>query len=97
MELVGAVPRMIDDVLSAAEGPAMLLPEPVSRGIDFARSLLKEGDASTSVVDISPEYRDLINKQIETQMELQQVSLVSNIERSKHEARMAAVRNIRVS
>ena len=66
-------------------------PEPVA---NFASALT---GSSTSQVDISPEYRDLIEQQIQTQAELQQVSLYSNLERSQHETRMAAVRNIRLS
>ena len=66
-------------------------PEPVA---NFASALT---GSNSSQVDISPEYRNLIEQQIETQAELQQVSLYSNLERSQHETRMAAVRNIRLS
>ena len=66
-------------------------PEPVA---NFASALTGNNN---SLVDVSPEYRDLIQQQIETQAELQQVSLYSNLERSQHETRMAAVRNIRLS
>lgn len=66
-------------------------PEPVA---NFASALT---GSSTSAVDISPEYRELLEQQMQTQAELQQVSLYSNLQRSQHETRMAAVRNIRLS
>ena len=44
---------------------------------------------------IMPEYMALINAQLEAQRQMQLVSLYSNIEKSKHETQMAAVRNIR--
>ena len=66
-------------------------PEPIA---NFASALTGN---SNNLVDVSPEYRNLIEQQIQTQAELQQVSLYSNLERSEHETRMAAVRNIRLS
>ena len=45
---------------------------------------------------INAENQALINAQIEAQKQMQLVSLISNIEKSKHETQMAAVRNIRV-
>ena len=45
---------------------------------------------------IDPMYIDLINKQIEAQQQMQLVSFVSNIEKSRHETQMAAIRNVRV-
>jgi hypothetical protein len=53
------------------------------------------GDATTGVVD--REFMDLIDQQMEMQYEMQQVSMLSNIERSEHEAKMAPIRNIRLS
>ena len=86
----------IDQLTSAAVNTASSLiqryaPEPVA---NFASALTGN---NTNLVDISPEYRDLIQQQVQTQAELQQVSLYSNLERSQHETRMAAVRNIRLS
>ena len=40
---------------------------------------------------------DLIAAQVEMQKEMQVTSMVSNIEKSKHESKMAAIRNIRVN
>ena len=42
------------------------------------------------------DFASLINQQIEAQKELQSTTMVSNIERSKHETKMSAIRNIRV-
>lgn len=41
-------------------------------------------------------FSELIALQIQAQQEMQVTSLVSNIERSKHESKMSAIRNIRV-
>lgn len=40
---------------------------------------------------------DLIATQMEMQKEMQVTSMVSNIEKSKHESKMSAIRNIRVN
>lgn len=77
-------------------------PEPESRlGIDF-RSILSGvgGIAATAATSgiggsIDPKYLSLINKQIEMQEQVQLVSLTSNVEKSRHESKMAAIRNIR--
>src|SRR4051812_47397887 len=77
-------------------------PEPLTRtGVSFGSVLKGVGQAlfgTSSVLggSIDPMYMDLINKQIETQQQMQLVSFESNIEKSKHETQMAAVRNIRV-
>lgn len=77
------------------------LPEPKSRlGQTFRNVLSGLGSnlasASPGIGGLDPVYQDLINKQIEVQQQMQFVSLHSNIERSKHETQMAAVRNLRV-
>jgi hypothetical protein len=74
---------------------ARFLPEPVGSGVGFAGSLMG-GMAGTQYVDISPSYQALIERQIQVQLEQQQVTFTSNIERSQHESRMAAVRNLRL-
>ena len=88
----------IDQLTNAAVNTAVSLmeryaPEPIA---NFA-SALSGNSSNSSLVDISPDYRSLIEQQVQTQAELQQVSLYSNLERSQHETRMAAVRNIRLS
>lgn len=76
-----------------------ILPEPRSRiGSTFGAVLQGVGKAvsgASSAVSIDPEYRDLIETQMEFQRQMQLVSLHSNIEKSRHEAKMAAIRNVR--
>lgn len=79
-----------------------LLPEPKSRlSIDF-RSVLNgvlgavSGTAS-SVTGIDQGYVQLLNKQIETQQQMQLVTMESNVEKSRHETLMSAIRNVRVA
>ncbi|RMG40804.1 MAG: hypothetical protein D6719_09915 [Candidatus Dadabacteria bacterium] len=64
-----------------------------SRVFQNIRSLA--GGVESVTMDISPEYAALIEKQMEMQQQIQNVSMLSNIEKSKHESRMAAIRNIR--
>ena len=47
-------------------------------------------------VGISSEYKNLIETQMKLNQEMMNVSLFTNIERSKHDARMSVVRNVRV-
>ena len=49
----------------------------------------------TNYIGIDPEYQALLETQMHMQEQMQQVSLVSNIERSRHESKMAAIRNVR--
>lgn len=77
------------------------MPEPESRiGSAFRSVLQGVGSALNSGAalagGIEPGYQDLINKQIEVQQQMQLVTFYSNIEKSKHETQMAAVRNLRV-
>lgn len=79
-----------------------LLPEPKSRlSIDF-RSVLNGvlGAVSGGVSGVSgidPSYVQLLNKQIETQQQMQLVTMESNVEKSRHETLMSAIRNVRVA
>lgn len=73
-------------------------PEPKNRlGLDFSAVLNGVvGAAASTFSGVDPGYVALINKQIETQQQMQLVSMESNIEKSKHETQMAAIRNVRV-
>lgn len=77
------------------------IPEPKSRvGQAFSGVLNAVGGivgAGASAAGIDSEYQQLINQQIEVQQQMQLVSFVSNVEKSKHETQMAAVRNLRAS
>ncbi len=92
---MSAAPTIMSALKSLGQSTARFLPEPAASGVSFASSLLP-GDSSQTV-DISANYQALIEKQIQVQLEQQQVSFTSNIERSQHESRMAAVRNLKLS
>ena len=84
------------------QGLVRIPPEPKSRmKFDFSSILSGVGGmigaAASSGIGggINPKYLSLINKQIEMQEQMQLVSLTSNIEKSRHESKMAAIRNIR--
>lgn len=67
----------------------------VSTGAQVASSAL--GGAIGGVpTSASGSFGDLINAQIQVQLEMQTTSMVSNIEHSRHETKMAAIRNIKV-
>lgn len=77
------------------------IPEPKSSaGLSFGGVLKSLGGLASgvagSVAGINPEYMDLLQKQMEVQTQMQLISMHSNIEKSKHETEMAAIRNIRV-
>jgi hypothetical protein len=50
----------------------------------------------TVIPGMSSDYSKLLTQQQQMQKEMMEVSLISNILKSKHEAQMAPVRNIRV-
>jgi hypothetical protein len=77
------------------------VPEPSTTGIGLFRDVFQAaGSAAASLLPGGfgrvDGFQHLISAQIQVQLEMQQVSMVSNIEKSRHESRMAAVRNIRV-
>lgn len=92
MQIQGSA--VLDTVKSFAQTASSYLPQPISSGLSFASQLIP-GSGGQSI-DISPSYQALIEQQIRVQTEQQQVTLISNVEKSRHESRMAAVRNIRV-
>lgn len=80
-------------------------PEPVNRLADGFSSILTgiKTIASASyagcggaAAGIDPFYADLLERQLEAQVQMQLVSMESNVEKSRHETQMAAIRNIRV-
>lgn len=95
----------ISSTLKTAEN---YLPEPATNGIgafkDLWQTALNVGGAilgtalngSVSQV-LNGSGSDLIATQVEMQKEMQVTSMVSNIEKSKHESKMSAIRNIRIS
>lgn len=65
---------------------------------DALRALGNIGKTVIGGVSTLPngDFADLLNLQIQAQREMQSTTMMSNIERSKHESKMAAIRNIRV-
>ena len=45
---------------------------------------------------VGGDFQELLKLQMETQIQMQSISMSSNIEKSKHESKMAAIRNVRV-
>ena len=78
------------------------LPEPVSSGVGLFSSMMQTiGSVAKSAsgempITVSSEFQNLIQMQMEFQQDMQEVSMYSNIERSKHETAMAPIRNMRL-
>lgn len=85
---------VMNGLKSAMQTTSSFLPQPLASGVSFASQLIPQQPGQ--VVDISPSYQALIEQQMQIQMEQQNVTFASNIEKSRHESKMAAVRNIRV-
>lgn len=96
-----AITRPISNIGAhiSSGGLARFIPEPRSNlsfqsVLQGVGSLLSGGVSSIAGLDSN--YQELLLLQMQTQQEMQTVSMISNIEKSKHETQMAAVRNIRV-
>ena len=78
------------------------IPEPkTTAGISFRGALSTVGSLAKSFMPaglsgIDSPFSDLISQQMYWQTQMQLVSLYSNVEKSKHETQMAAIRNVRV-
>lgn len=77
------------------------MPQPrTSSSFSFQNILNGLGSVASSVLEsaggLNLEYQALLQEQLETQRQMFLMSLYSNLEKSKHETQMAAVRNIRV-
>jgi hypothetical protein len=96
MDVTGAVLQGGAQIIS--QGLGRFIPEPAN-GVAPFKALLSSVANSLSGSTVFPgvqgEYAELLNKQIEMQQQMQLVSMFSNIEKSRHETQMAAVRNIR--
>lgn len=80
---------------------ARFIPEPRSRLTETFNSFLQGGaslvgKAAGAVMDLSPDYKAMLEKQMYVQQQMQVLSMESNVEKSKHETSMAVVRNLRV-
>jgi hypothetical protein len=90
------------NIIGAFSPPSQLTriaPEPQSNlGTVFGgfSSIASSLMGSTAEALVGADYSALIGAQLQAQKEMQVVSMVSNVEKSKHETQMAAIRNIRV-
>ena len=82
---------------------ARYLPEPAATGVGLFKDVMDVvGSVAGSVVGGVPgsatgDFAELINLQIAAQEEMQTTTMVSNIEKSKHESKMSAIRNVRTN
>ncbi|RIL08080.1 MAG: hypothetical protein DCC75_09495 [Proteobacteria bacterium] len=81
---------------------ARFIPEPKSRAaVGFGSLLSGAATVAGEIAGIAggvgdPLNQTLLLEQLRSQREMQTVSLISNVEKSKHETQMVAIRNIRV-
>ena len=98
----------VDNTTSSKTRLLRFNPEPgFSGSLDFKSVLNSLGGVANSVLrsttgvsvasSIDNEYQDIIDKQIELQEQMMLVSMHSNLEKTKHDTRMAPVRNLRVA
>lgn len=89
----------IGSYLAGATGLLRFIPEPQSKlASTFGQVLNAVGqvaDTAGGMMGMDPSYQSLLEKQIQMQEQLQMVTMESNIEKTKHESKMAAVRNFR--
>jgi hypothetical protein len=96
----------INGISTAADTAAYFLPEPaVSKSSGFWNVLNSAKDLALGAVGGVPanmggsnfgELRQLIDLQVQVQTEMQAVTMISNVEKSKHESKMSALRNVKV-
>ncbi len=77
-------------------------PEPSSTGIGLFNDVMTTvqnvaGDIGGVPLSAAGSFAALLQAQIQAQIEMQTTSMISNLERSKHESKMAAIRNMRMS
>lgn len=86
---------------SGAASSSYYLPEPSSTGVGVFSDVVGAvqsiaGEVGGVSLNATGSFAELIQAQLQAQMEMQTTSMVSNIERSKHETKMTPVRNIRL-
>lgn len=78
------------------------IPEPRNKVADTFSNVLQgtirtAAGAISSGAGINFDYAGLLQQQMQLQSEMQAISLESNVEKTKHETRMAPIRNTRVA
>jgi hypothetical protein len=103
MRAADSVPSFgMGSVGSVVGGAASYLPEPksnISVAVETAGDIIST--VGQSVIGgvpsaISGNYAELLQLQIQYQMLMQTTSMISNVEKSRHETKMTPIRNIRV-
>lgn len=86
---------------ASASGLGRLIPEPKNRvNFNFGALLKAAGEVASqagTLVGIDPEYKALLEQQMEMQQQMMLVSMQSNVMRTEHETQMSVVRNLRVA
>ena len=89
---------------SATSSAKQYLPEPATSGYGVFRDAVGlVGDIGSAALNATVgttvgaggDFQSLLDAQIKAFEEMQVLTMVSNIERSKHDTKMAAIRNIR--
>jgi len=92
---IGDINQIAQGVIDGTTAVSRYLPEPLAEGVSFVSNL---AGAALSGNELASQSSDqLIAQQIELQREMLQVTLFSNLERTRHETQMAPVRNLRVA
>ena len=82
------------------------LPEPKSSVGGTFQSIVRQVASSVASVgtggmvdlgSLGTDFQELLVQQMEAQRQMMSLSMLSNVERTKHETKMAAVRNLRVA
>jgi len=90
---------------SVSRAASRYLPEPATGGVGLFKDFMQKalGVASTAANPMSAaagnlgQFERLLEMQLQAQMEMQTVSMVSNIQKAEHDTKMASIRNMRVN
>lgn len=88
-----SIQSTINAVAAGANVVTRGMTEPYSAGVNFITSLARAVSGGGSFGDTS---QGILDQQIKLQEEMLQITLMTNLERTKHEIRMAPARNIRL-
>lgn len=93
----------ISNVYSSNSAPSLgrYLAQPRNRlGTTFQKVMDVAGavvSKTAGIAGVDGDYASLLQQQIELQHQMMQVTMISNVERTRHETSMASVRNMRVA
>jgi len=103
-----ALTDAIRGVGNVSQNTAKYLPEPATTGVGTFRDAMDlVGQVGGSLARTalgasvpgfpSADFAELIAVQLEVQRELQTTTMVANVEKTRHESKMAPIRNIRAN